>query len=508
MTTSRILRRRRELDRQTQSRAPLFEAIRHYCDTDKAAFHTPGHKQGKGVAKELFEFLGPNVFRADLTELPEVDNLHDPDGAIREAQELAAHAYGADRTWFLVNGSSCGVEALVMAVCDPGDTILLPRNCHKSAIAGTILSGATPAYIEPDFDRSLGIAHGITPAAVERALAQHPEAKGVLVVSPTYYGVSSNLEAIGRIVHQHNLPFLVDEAWGPHFAFHSQLPLSALEAGADLVVQSTHKVLCSMTQASMLHVQGPRIDRNRIRNILQLLQSTSPNYVLMMSLDVARRQMALAGEQLLTQALTLADEARDRLNQIEGISCFGSERISSSPGFHDFDPTRLTVTVSELGLFGFEADDWVNQHCHVQPEMSTLHNVVFIVSVGNNQSDVDRLVKSFAALAAERQQELKTNALGDRMRQLTHIQLPALPPQRMIPRDAFFAEIRRVPLQDAIGKVCAEIISPYPPGIPILVPGEEVTPAAVEYLLMVHQAGGFINGPEDVRLQTLKVVWE
>ena len=445
MTASPIVRRQLpQRDLEAHSRAPLFEAIRKYAGLPKAAFHTPGHKQGTGISPELLDFLGENVFRCDLTELPEVDNLHDPDSVIREAQELAAQAYGADRSWFLVNGSTCGVETLMMAVCDPGDVVLLPRNCHKSAIAGVMLSGAIPAYIEPDYDRELGIAHGITPASVEIALTKYPQAKGVLCVSPTYYGVASNLAEIARIVHDRGLPFLVDEAWGPHFAFHSNLPQSALEAGADLVVQSTHKVLSGMTQASLLHVQGDRIDRNRVRNILQLLQSTSPNYVLMMSLDVARRQMALNGEALLARAIALADDARTRLNQIDGIHCFGSERLGSTPGFHALDRTRLTVTVSNLGIFGFEADDWVNENHDVQPEMSTLHNVVFIVSLGNTQEDIDRLVASFEALAQKQRTEIAKGGISERVQQLANIQLPALPPPTHQPP-------RSLLLQDSAG---------------------------------------------------------
>ncbi len=505
---TKTFRSLRPLDRVSQARAPLFEAIRHYCTMDKAPFHTPGHKQGQGIPADLLELLGPMVFKADLTELPEVDNLHDPDGAIHEAQLLAAEAYGASRSWFLVNGSTCGVEALVMAVCDPGDQILLPRNCHKSAIAGVILSGAVPVYIEPDYDRQLGLAHGVTAEAVEQAIVQHPKAKGILIVNPTYYGVCGDIEAIADLAHAHGMSLLVDEAHGPHFAFHPELPLSALEAGADLVVQSTHKVISGMTQASLLHLQGSRIDPNRVRNILQLLQSTSPNYVLMMSLDVARRQIAMEGEPLLTKTLHLARQAREQLNQIPGISCFGSERLQSSPGFFDFDETRLTVTVSHLGLFGFEADDMVNQRFMVQPEMSTLHNVVFIVSIGNTQRDLDRLVDSFRTLSSEYALSLgpSANGLDQRMQRLAQIQLPPLPPQQLSPRDAFFSSIERIPFHDAVGQVCAEIISPYPPGIPILVPGEQVTQEAVDYLLLVHEAGGFINGPEDVRLQTLKVV--
>lgn len=500
-SATRVLR---PLDRASQSRAPLFEAIRHYCFLDKAPFHTPGHKQGRGIPAELRELLGEMVFRADLTELPEVDNLHDPDGVILEAQELAAQAYGADRSWFLVNGSTCGVETLVLAVCDPGDRILLPRNCHKSAIAGVILSGATPVFMDPDYDQELGIAHGVTPETVERTLQAHPEAKGVLIVNPTYYGVCGDVVRIAEVVHAHGLPLLVDEAHGPHLAFHPELPISALEAGADLVVQSTHKVIAGMTQASLLHLQGSRIAANRVRNILQLLQSTSPSYVLMMSLDVARRQMALEGEKLLQTTLELARTARQRLNGIPGISCFGLERLGQTPGFHALDETRLTVRVSELGMFGFDAHDQINSRFHVQPEMSTLHNVVFIVSIGNTEWDLDRLVRSFEVLAEE--QGAANEGMGEKMQRLARIQRPPLPPQALTPRQAFFAPIQRVPFQSAVGAICAEIISPYPPGIPILIPGEVVTQEAIDYLLLVHEAGGFINGPEDVRLQTLKVV--
>jgi len=498
-SAARILR---TLDPVSQSRAPLFAAIRDYCFLDKAPFHTPGHKQGRGIPPELRDLLGEMVFRADLTELPEVDNLHDPDGVILEAQQLAAQAYGADRSWFLVNGSTCGVETLVLSVCDPGDKILLPRNCHKSAIAGVILSGATPIFMDPDYDHDLGIAHGVTAATGERTLQTHPEAKGVLIVNPTYYGVCGDIIRISEIVHAHGLPLLVDEAHGPHFAFHGELPLSALEAGADLVVQSTHKVIAGMTQASLLHLQGSRIDPNRVRNILQLVQSTSPNYVLMMSLDVARRQMALEGESLLTSALHLARTARTRLHGIPGIHCFGQERLGQTPGLYALDETRLTVRVSELGLFGFDAHDQINERFHVQPEMSTLHNVVFIVSLGNCERDIERLVQSFERLAADYQDP----GMNEKMQRLTQIQRPPLPPQALTPRQAFFAPIHRIPFQSAVGEICAEIISPYPPGIPILVPGEVVTQAAIDYLLLVHEAGGFINGPEDVRLQTLKVV--
>lgn len=484
-----------------QARAPLFEALREYARLDMAPFHTPGHKQGESIPSEFRELLGDTVFRIDLTELPEVDNLHDPDGVIKEAQELAAAAHGADHTFFLVNGSTTGNNVMVMAACEPGDEILIPRNAHKSVLGGVILSGARPIYMDPVWDPELAVAHGVTPQEVERHLRAHPNAKAVLVVNPTYFGGCSDLAAIARVAHEHGKPLLVDEAHGPHFHFHRGLPLSAIQAGADMVVQSTHKIVSGMTQASMLHLRGERVDVKRTRNVLMLLQSTSPSYVLMASLDVARRQMALEGERLLSGTLALAEQARERLNLIPGISCFGKERCGR-PGLYDLDVTKLTINVSGAGLTGFQALDGLNRLHGVQSEMATLHHVLEIVSIGNTQRDLDRLVAGIAAIAEAARNDGATFTGGAGAYQA----LPPIPEAAVTPRDAFFARTRRVPFGQSAGQVCAEIVAPYPPGIPILTPGERITPEAVEYLLLIHENGGFINGPEDNRLSTIKVV--
>lgn len=485
---------------EQHKRAPLFEAMRDYIKKDMSAYHTPGHKQGKGIDKEFLDLVGENVFRMDLTELPEVDNLHDATGVIKEAQELAALAYGSDRCFFLVNGSTTGNNVMVMTVCDPGDKIIIPRNIHKSVLGGIILSGALPVYVPAMWDDELGIAHGIDIEALEEALKKHPDAKGVMVVNPTYYGVTTDIKKVVDLVHKYNRPILVDEAHGAHFHFHEALPVSAVSAGADMVVQSTHKILTSMTQSSMLHVKEGRVNVKRAKNVLQLMHSTSPNYVLMASLDVARRQMALEGRELLDRTINLAQEARERLNKIPGITCFGKEKCGNY-GIHNLDLTKLVINFSGVGISGFHALDVLNENYNIQSEMATLYNVLELVTIGNDKRDLDRLVDAVEDIAKnserfEKDLRVETKAPP----------IPAIPKAIISPREAFFATTEKIPFSNSIGRICAEIVSPYPPGIPILAPGEEITETIVDYLQLIYNHGAFINGPEDIRLHTIKVV--
>jgi arginine decarboxylase len=478
-----------------QNETPLLDAIQDCAERSHAAFYTPGHKGGKGIAQALADLLGNCVFAADLTELADLDNLSTPQGVIQQAQELAAAAFGATRSWFLVNGSTCGVEAAILATCGAGDKIILPRNVHSSAIAGLILSGAIPIFINPEYDSVLDIAHSITPDAVQAALQQHPDAKAVLAVYPTYYGVCGNLEAIAKITHQYNIPLIVDEAHGAHFAFHPDLPTSALAAGADLTVQSTHKVLGAMTQASMLHVQGNRIDVDRVSKALQLLQSTSPSYILLASLDAARQQMAVYGRELMSQTLQLADEARESINQISGLSVLHPHRIS--PGFAALDRTRLTVTVSGLGWTGFEAEEILDEKFGVVAEFASLQHLTFIISLGNTVADIEQLVEGFTKLVEITPTSIQ--ATGEIDTNFSYI-------RKLSPREAFFAGSEMIPVEQASDRICAEIICPYPPGIPFIMPGEVITKPALEYLQHIQSLGGFITGCADPSLRSLKVV--
>ncbi|MBD2364574.1 aminotransferase class I/II-fold pyridoxal phosphate-dependent enzyme [Anabaena minutissima FACHB-250] len=497
-----------------QNQAPLLEALKNCAARPHAAFYTPGHKRGRGIAQPLADLLGRDVFGVDLTELADLDNLSAPQGVIQQAQQLAAEAFGASQTWFLINGSTCGIEAAILATCSVGDKIILPRNVHSSAIAGLILSGAMPIFVNPEYDPILDITHSITPDSLQAALQQHPDAKAVLTVYPTYYGVCGDLKAIAHITHQYYIPLLVDEAHGAHFAFHPQLPTSALAAGADLTVQSIHKVLGAMTQASMLHVQGERIDIDRVSKALQLLQSTSPSYVLLASLDAARQQMAVDGKKLMSRTLQLASDARTRISQISGLSvlqlpsegCF-------SPGFVDLDRTRLTVTVSGLGLTGFEAEELLDAQ-GVTAEFSTLQNITFIISLGNTSDDIEQLVEGFRSLAEIKPSSLQLpnmdNAVCYFLSNLTPNPFPIREGEqelkRISPREAFFAASEILPVWETCDRICAEVVCPYPPGIPMLIPGEVITKSVLEYLQQIQHQGGFISGCYDTSFQTLKVV--
>ncbi|NJK74192.1 MAG: aminotransferase class I/II-fold pyridoxal phosphate-dependent enzyme [Microcoleus sp. SU_5_6] len=479
-----------------QLQTPLLDALQKCANRSHSPFYAPGHKQGRGIPQPLVELLGEKVFRSDLPELPELDNLFNPEAAIFEAQQLAAAAFGADRTWFLANGSTCGIIAAILAVCNPGDKIILPRNIHQSAISGLILSGAIPIFVNPEYDRDWDIANCITPESAAAALQQHPDAKAVMVVYPTYHGVCGNLRAIAQITHQYNIPLLTDEAHGAHFNFHSELPETALSAGADLTVQSTHKTLGAMTQASMLHVQGSRVDVCKLDRALQLVQSTSPSYLLLASLDAARQQMAIFGEQLIEKTLLLAKQARSNLSKIPGISVLES---LNTPGFTALDRSRLTVKVSELGITGFAADEILHYEFGVTAELPMPQHLTFIISLGNIESDIDNLVRTFTILEGRRKKE-----------ETEFVPSPYLPlslsPPLLSPREAYFSPTETVAADKAVDRPSAELICPYPPGIPVLMPGEIITQTAVEYLQQIQAAGGKITGCSDPNLKTLKVV--
>jgi arginine/lysine/ornithine decarboxylase len=482
-----------------QLSTPLLDFLLDNLEQATIPFYTPGHKRGRGTSKRISNLLGHQVFQYDLPDLPGL-SLFEGEGAIADAQKLAAEAFGADRTWFLVNGSTCGVMAAMMATCNPGDKIILPRNIHKSAIAGLILSGAHPVFVMPEYDPLLDLSHSVTPDAIGQALAQHPDAKAVMVVYPTYHGVCGDIESIARCVHQHDIPLLVDEAHGAHFAFHRDLPKPALVAEADLVVQSTHKLLSAMTQASMLHLQGSRVDSTRVNKALQLLQSTSPSNLLLASLDAARQQMATQGEMLMERTIKLAQTARSRIEQISDLSVLKPEQ-AITPGFHALDSTRLTVTVSGLGIDGFTTDEIFDQKLGITAELPTLQHLTFIVTLGNTEEDIERLVEAFEQLSKEFRKEEKIHKISNSQSPIPNRQSPYLSP-----RDAFFSPTETVSIEDAIDRISAETICPYPPGIPILLPGEKITADAIAFLQKVLAVGGFISGCADESLKTLQVI--
>jgi arginine/lysine/ornithine decarboxylase len=484
-----------------QQSTPLFDAVVAYAKDRKISFHTPGHKHGSAMPEAFRKFAGEHIFDMDLTLLDEVDSLHDPKTVIKEAQALAAQAYEADASFFLVNGTSGGNQAMIMATCYPGDKIIVPRNCHKSVLSGIILAGCQPIFIQPEINSELAIFCNVSNEQIKKALKEHPTARAVLVTHPTYQGIAADLAELAKIVHAEKKLLLVDEAHGPHLRFHEDFPLSAMEAGADLCVESMHKIVSGMTQASILHVRKKNVDLARLKRVLQLLTTTSPSYILMCSLDVARMQMATEGQALLTRTLELARLCRSEVNKIKGLFCFGHETVGS-PGIFDLDETKLAITVADSGLTGYEVSNYLNREFKIQVEYADLFSVLVLISIGNSEKEIRRLVAGLQEIV---QKHASHQPLASRRK----LRLPSFIPESvMTPRQAMFAPVTKIPFKEAVGKISAEICSPYPPGIPIIVPGEKVTQEMVDYLREMHAVGARINGQDDPTLRTIKVIDE
>lgn len=498
-----------------QSQTPILSALQASSRRPHAAFYAPGHKRGQGASHRLRELLGI-ALAADLPELPELDNLFAPEGVILEAQELAAEAFGAEQTYFLANGSTCGIEAAILATCGPGEKIIVPRNAHRSVIAGLVLAGAMPVFVAPEYSPDLGLALGVKAEEVAAALAHHPDSRAVLLVSPTYHGVCSDVGAIASLAHHHGIPLLIDEAHGPHFAFHPHLPTPALALGADLVVQSTHKVLGALSQAAMLHTRGDRIARSRLQAALQLTQSTSPNALLLASLDAARHQMANDGKSLLADTLALAQHMRTELTTIPGLRVVDRSAVMAFPSVADLDLTRLTVDVSDLGLTGLEADEILHQELGVTVELPELRHLTLIVSLGNTVADGQRCIAGLRSLSdrctgqLRRSAEQNFTAAAHQLDALvensgnadTSFTLP-----QVSPREAFFAATETVGAEAAVGRISADTISAYPPGIPAIVAGEVIGEEAIAHLTAIRHQGGYITGgdaPEKFRVLAQK----
>lgn len=488
----------------TQDRVPVVEALLAYSGTVR--FHMPGHRGSRFAPPDLVELLGDSAILADVTGVPGLDDLQQPSGILQAAQELAARAFGASYSFFVVNGTTGAVQAMILAALRPGEQLLVPRNIHKSILSGIVLAGAVPVFCMPEYDEYLGIAMGVSLQTVQQKLHSHPATKAVIMVYPTYYGVTTDLMSISSIVHHAGALLLVDEAHGPHFRFHPSFPIPALDCGSDMSAQGIHKVLGSMTQASLLQVKGERVPIWRVTAALRLLQTTSPSYLLLASLDAARKQAFLEGHSMLEKALHLARTLRSEINEIGGFLCFGRE-ILGRPGVTDLDETKLTVTVKELGITGYQAESYLRAKFNVQAEMSDLFNIVFLVSWANTEEQARQLLSALRCLRddAKSISDKRTRTL---LRRASALALPPEPTIAMSPRNAFFAPSEKVPLEDTVGRICAETVTCYPPGIPILCPGEVISSSAVEYLKMVRVTELRVSGPEDPQLRCLRVVAE
>ncbi len=483
------------MTRIQQERMPLFEALKQYKNDETVSFHVPAHKHGAGMP-DFTAYVGKNVMNMDLTILPDLDSICHPTGVIRDAEELAAEAFGADRAFFLVNGTTSGIQAMIMTLCEPGDKLIVPRNAHKSVIGGVILSGAVPVYVQPEIDHRMGIAKGITPAAVEQALQENPDAKAVFVIHPTYYGMTTDLAGIVSVAESYGVPVIADEAHGAHFAFHPELPKAAMACGAAMSAVSVHKLGGSMTQSSILLVDEKQVDPAKVKSILNLTQTTSPSYVLMASLDAARRQLALDGKHLFDRVISLANKARRELNRIPGVYVYGSE-MDNTPGCDQHDPTKIAITLRQLGITGYKAEEILRRDHHIAFEMADMHNLLAIIGIGDTEDSIRKLIDAVADLA---------DSLAHTCISKQYEPVPEMPELAVSPRDAFYSETRSIPLDEAIGEISAEIIMAYPPGIPIICPGERITTDLVEYIRHLKSEHCRLQGTEDVAVERIRVI--
>lgn len=482
-----------------QSRAPLFDGLLRHKERNPLQFHIPGHKKGAGMAPEFRAYLGDNALSIDLINIPPVDDLHKPQGIIREAQALAAEAFGADLTLFSVQGTSWAIIAMIMACVGPGEKLLVPRNVHRSVLTAIVLSGAVPVFMVPEIDEELGVAHGVSVATVRRAVGEHPDAKALLVINPTYFGVASDLREIVRIAHRHSIPVLVDEAHGAHLYFHLDLPVPAMAAGADMAATSIHKLGGSLTQSSILNIRDGLVNARYVQSVLSMLTTTSTSYILLASLDTARKHLATQGRAMLDKALAVAERARAEINAIPGLWCLGREDMSGHTSSYDLDPTKLCISVKGLGLTGIEVENVLRDEFNIELELSDLYNILAIVTFADTEDTVGALVKALQTIAG------RTKIRRPRK---VHVRLPDMPPLVLTPREAFYRRSEFVPFADAAGRVAAEFVMVYPPGIPILMPGERITMRNIEYIDEHVQAGLPVQGTEDPTLQRIRVVAE
>lgn len=482
-----------------QTKTPLFDALLSHAANNPLQFHIPGHKKGVGMDPQFRSFIGDNALSIDLINISPLDDLHQPAGVIFEAQQLAAEAFGADYTFFSVQGTSGAIQTMIMSVCGPGDKIIVPRNVHKSVMSAIIFAGARPIFLSPAMDEQLGISHGVTTRSVRKALQIHPDAKAVLVINPTYFGIAANLKEIVELAHSYDIPVLVDEAHGVHIHFHDDLPLSAMQAGADMAATSVHKLGGSLTQSSVLNIRGNRVSKKRVQAVLSMLTTTSTSYLLLASLDTARRSLAINGREWVSRSLELSHYARQEVNKIEGLYCFGEEMLGSEATY-DYDPTKLTIHVRKLGLTGFEVEKRLRDQFHIEVEMSDMYNILCIITPGDTEETIRKLLDALRTISEVQR--------GVAEVEYVPVKNPTIPNLSLSPRDAFYAKTESVPLVEAEGRIMAEFIMVYPPGIPILLPGEVISKENIEYITEHVAVGLPVQGPEDKTIQNVKVIIE
>ncbi len=477
----------------TQDNAPIYEALVEFGKKRVVPFDVPGHKRGRGNP-ELADFLGEKCVGIDVNSMKPLDFLCHPVSVIKDAELLAAEAFGAAHAFLMVGGTTSSVQAMVLSTLKRGDKIILPRNVHKSVMGALVLCGAVPVYIDPQCDDRLGIPLGMKVEDVLRTAEMHPDAKAVFVNNPTYYGICSDLQSIVDIAHRHNMLCLVDEAHGTHFYFGDDMPISAMAAGADMAAASMHKSGGSLTQSSFL-LCGKSINEGYVRQIINLTQTTSGSYLLLSSLDISRRNLALRGKEVYRKVTEMAEYTRSEINSIGGYYAFGTELINGDSVFA-FDKTKLSVNTLSVGLAGVEVYNLLRDEYDIQIEFGDLGNFLAYISIGDRQRDIERLVSSLADIRR------RYGKSGAGMMHQEYID----PIVKASPQEAFYAEKVSLPIDAAEGRVCSEFVMCYPPGIPILAPGELITKEILDYIKYAKEKGCSLTGPEDEGIERLNVL--
>ena len=484
-----------------QPTAPYLDAVVAYGFRGSTRFHVPGHKAGRGADPGLLAAIGLNALQLDVPQDIEGIDLGPKPTPYERAEALAAEVHGAERTFFLTNGATQGNHALCLALAPLETPVVVQRNSHSSVIDGLVLSGGVPGFVAPEYDSGLGMAHGVTPDALDTALHDCPRAEAAFIVSPTYYGLAADVAGLAEVAHKRGVPLVVDQSWGPHFGFHPGVPESALALGADAVLTSTHKIVGSLTQSAMLHIAPTgRVDPTAVARVVRLVRSTSQSALLLGSLDAARRQMAVHGETLISRTLRAAIPLREAIDALPGCHVVGSELVGSA-GVHAWDPLRVVIDVRGTGRTGYEVYTALRTAYDAQLELATHATVVLVLGVAQPVEDLDRFAYDFAEIVERISIAGSSDALS-RAPAALHNEVA------MSPRDAFLGRSETVPIDEAEGRVSAETIAGYPPGIPALLPGERVTREAIDYLRELVAAGARLHGASDPEFETLFVVRE
>ena len=490
-----------------QEKMPFVEALESYKEQHFVPFHTPGHKIGVEAPQLLKNWMGP-ALPYDLGVMYALDDLHEPERELKEAQDLTAELYGADCCWFSINGTTALIEAMIMGTVGPDEIIIIPREAHRSVISGLVLSGAKPVYMDCDFDERWGIPLGVSLENAIKSMDAHPEAKAILLVYPNYYGVGIDIVNIIQEAHKRGLIVLVDEAHGPHLPFSESLPIEAIEAGADLVAQSTHKSVGSLTQTSWLLGQGKEIDKRRITQMHQMLQSTSPNYIFLASLDMARHQLATAGNDLVSRGLELSMYLREELNKISGIATM--EYTDIQERVINYDCTKVLIDAKGLGLTGVEFEHLLRNH-RIEVELVQANHVLVLITIGDTNESVTALIKAVQAVSEKVLRTFKefNNTEEEQLQDISKDSalLPA-PIVRITPRNAMYANREQIPLKEALHRIAGETIAYYPPGIPCVAVGEEISASVLQYIENRKALGYVPNGSDDMTLETIWVLQE